>query len=84
MNVQITPPTVSPEYLNEWVTRAEPMERLTYHYGLLMADRDFRRPYGREVNLIAMAAWDLYEDGKVKLIQRRSGDGLYHYMVEKN
>lgn len=56
-------------------------EEIRYHFGHLMADRQFG-PKFLEVEAVARAAFDAMEAGKVHLIQKRSL-GRYFYIAVK-
>jgi hypothetical protein len=83
MTLPLTPPTTTPDYLAQWIETANPGDRLEYHYGLLLYDRSNIRPFWKEVDALAQKAWALYEAGKVTLVQRRAGEFLYHYYMER-
>lgn len=59
--------------------RAARGERVLYHTGLLMRDRQ-RNPV---LNDMAAAAWTLYERGEALLFQKRSSDGACDYYIVK-
>jgi hypothetical protein len=62
-------------------------ERITYYRGHLVEDRDpdctKDDEFSAEVAAIGKLARSLYERGIARLIQRRVGEGIYEYLVER-
>lgn len=71
-----------------WLTRSKPGDRCTYHYGLLMRDRqtsprgDTIRK-GTQLDHLANAVMAAHSGGFVKLVQKRIDDGMCQYMAVK-
>lgn len=61
--------------------RAEAGEEVTYHFGCLMRDRVEGAIFD-QVNATAIAAFDLMEQGKVRLLQRKRPEGT-EYIARK-
>jgi hypothetical protein len=60
--------------------------RIVYHVGMLAQDRGGERGKTepqRAVNETANIAWNLYEQGKITLCQRRIGPNLFEYIAER-
>lgn len=55
-------------------------QKLVYHVGSLMADRQ-RPRQGETIRSTAMAAWKAYEMGKVTLVQRYLSPSRYEYIA---
>lgn len=64
------------------VTHAKPGERIQYHVGSVMNDRQHGLDF-LKVNSVAIAAWEVMEAGKVALAQRRITKGVYEYIAVK-
>lgn len=63
---------------NVALERARKGERITYHVGLLMSDRN----YFVEVDNVARAVWQAHLDGKVHLLQRRVSPTSCQYYAQ--
>ncbi len=58
--------------------------RATYHVGDLAYDsQDKGNPTRAEVKQTASIAYELYENGRITLVQRRLGHRLFEYMAVK-
>lgn len=55
----------------------KPGQKIAYHSGLLMADRQRHA----SLNDLARAVWKAYEQGRVALTQVRHGEGKYLYLA---
>lgn len=58
---------------------ARPGETIVYYTGLLLADRGTNP----DLQDLARAAWQAYQDGDVCLTQRRLGPYVYEYLATK-
>jgi hypothetical protein len=67
----------------EWVATAAPGQRLCYHAGYLPRDKhwDLSRP--SKIASVAAAALKAFHAGRVHLVQRRIGPGVFQYLAEK-
>ena len=63
----------------EWLSRAEPGDRLAYWIGNLASDREQGGPAGA----VAECAWAAYESGLVLLTQKRLGTDMYYYLATR-
>ncbi len=64
------------------VKRALPGEKIVYHIGNLVLDREGKGDFFT-VHLTATAAWRAMEAGKVDLVQRISGDKTEYIAVKR-
>jgi hypothetical protein len=67
--------TIQVDDLRQWRAHASTNDRMTYHVGLLMADRLVNRPLNERANV----AWRMMKEGQVVLVQRRAPNGDTHY-----
>lgn len=78
-----------PEAFVAWATSAKPGQRADYYRGYLYADRmqdGTTRKGGTSVPTplrLANKAWEFYELGIVRLVQKRMGNEDYIYIAEK-
>lgn len=75
--------------LKEFVRTAKPRQSCIYHSGFLLVDREPSpdQPHDDKwcaLRELAEAAWQLYEDGKINLTQRRLGGGKFEYLAVRN
>jgi hypothetical protein len=71
--------------LREFVRIAKPKQACIYHSGFLLVDRvpSFDNEAWCVVREVADAAWQLYEEGKIVLTQRRLADDKYEYIATR-
>jgi hypothetical protein len=67
--------SIQVEDLRHWRALASTNDRMTYHVGLLMADRLINRVLNERANL----AWRMMREGQVILVQRKTPNGDTHY-----
>lgn len=72
--------------LNKWIAAAEAGHILEYHRGFLVFDRvpagsRLSREDSEELDRVARTAMALAESDRVRLVQRRHGDGDYCYQM---
>ncbi len=67
--------SIQVEDLRHWRAHASSNDRMTYHIGLLMADRLANRVLNERANL----AWRMMREGQVVLVQRKAPNGDTHY-----
>jgi hypothetical protein len=71
-----------------WLSKSSPGEICTYHYGILMRDRQ-TAPHGTmrkgtQLDNLANAVMAAADGGAVKLVQRRIDEGMCQYLAVKN
>jgi len=76
MTARATPLIGEIEFLG-WLGQAEPGDMLTYHRGLLAADR----VHSSELGHLASRAFSLAETSLVHLVQRRHGPDDFSYLA---
>lgn len=54
-------------------------QRVVYHTGLLMRDRQ----HDADLNALASAAWELFKRREALLFQRRVSEGICDYFIVK-
>jgi hypothetical protein len=67
--------SIQVEDLRHWRAHASTNDRMTYHVGLLMADRLANRVLNERANL----AWRMMKEGRILLVQRKAPNGDIHY-----
>jgi hypothetical protein len=73
---------MTPTAIHEWLKKACPGDRVTYHTGHLISDRE-RHLNGRSIAAVADILRAAQEGGRVALTQRRIADDLYQYVAER-
>lgn len=75
-----------------WVEVARPGEKMVYHTGFLVIDREkivqlpsygIARVFIEPYHAIGQYAWWAYERGLVVLVQRKRSDGVFDYIAIK-
>jgi hypothetical protein len=74
--------------LKEFVRTAKTRQSCIYHSGFLLVDREPSpdQPHDDKwcaLRELAEAAWQLYEEGKIVLTQRRLADDKYEYIATR-
>ena len=74
--------------LGAWLKNSDKGDRMIYHTGLLMKDRiisqDGRTMENSALDKMARDIWNAYEMGDVKLVQKKSCEGIYDYIAIRN
>lgn len=80
---------ISPLEFAEWLRSSKRGDRISYYLGFLCHDRSFEREVGgagvkvlvvnKELDLIARAVWEAYENRKVIPVQTKVTNGVYEY-----
>jgi len=82
--------TSTPIAFAGWMKTARKGDKFPYHMGFLCHDRSFERtmPNGKKVTItnpeidkIARAVWEEYENGRVVLVQQRVTTGVFEYIA---
>ena len=68
-----------------WLKSSNRGEKMLYHTGLLMKDRQIsttgRAMASGMLDKLAKDVWTAYEMGDVKLVQKKSCEGIYQYIA---
>jgi hypothetical protein len=73
-----------------WLKTAKPGDGIIYYNGFLMRDREVFLRCGGFVDQFpqriktAIAAWNAYMNGEVKLVQKKRGTFEYEYIATKS
>lgn len=73
----MTEGTQSPAELSLAARCLPPGARFVYHSGFITVDAE----KSADAAAIRKKAWQLYEGGKVDLVQKRHGPGMYDYVA---
>ena len=79
-------PPLTEAALCVWVGQASTGDQLAYHQGYLAIDTGTESLFGtpadrKELRRVADRAWQLAQEGTVHLVQRRTGELDYTYLV---
>lgn len=74
--------TITRTEFEDQVRTMKPGEKIRYHVGSLVHDREHSPDFGK-VGMVAHAALMACEEGKVHLVQRRVRHGEYEYFAVK-
>lgn len=80
MNAPVCLSTVTAKGVTDALKMLKPGQRVVYHTGSLMFDRQRGLEFGR-VHGAAKAAWDAYTAGLVTLVQRKLAPLKYEYIA---
>jgi hypothetical protein len=85
MKIALEKRTIELHAMNEVIPALHLYKKpIVYYRGFLAKDAtsyDLSLPQKMELNSLSAALWNLYEDGKVFLTQRRHGDDDYEYIA---
>lgn len=82
---------ITPLEFAEWLRTAKRGDKITYYMGFLCHDRSFERTIGstgikvmvanKELDLIAKAVWEAYENRRVIPVQSKLTPNVYEYIA---
>jgi hypothetical protein len=82
---------ISPLEFALWLNKSRRGDKISYYLGFLCHDRSFEREIGatgikvqvvnKELDLIARAVWEAYENRKVIPVQTKVTNGVYEYVA---